>query len=196
MTYISNIVRSEGDPRVLRSGSSSLTASDRLGKALGWFSLGLGLVELFAPKRITRALGMEGQEALVRAYGAREISSGMLSLSTEKHLGLWSRVGGDGIDIATLLTALRDDNPKKQNVATALAMVAGVTLLDLMAAEGTTTGHSRASGDRNMYRDRSGFPGGLAAARGAAKGFQVPARMRLARAAGGADVRHEAASAH
>ena len=62
----------------------------------------------------------------------------MLSLSTEKNLGLWSRVGGDGLDIATLMTALRDDNPKKQNVATAIAMVAGITLLDVMAAQGTT----------------------------------------------------------
>jgi hypothetical protein len=114
MTYISNIVRTEGDPKVLRSGPSSLTAPDRLGKMLGWFSLGLGLIELLAPHRITRALGMQGQEALVRAYGAREISSGMLSLSTEKNLGLWSRVGGDGIDISTLLTALRDDNPRRR----------------------------------------------------------------------------------
>jgi hypothetical protein len=196
MTYISNIVRSEGDPKVLRSGPSSLTAHDRLGKALGWFSLGLGLVELLAPHRITRALGMEGQEALVRAYGAREIGSGMLSLSTEKNLGLWSRVGGDGIDIATLMTALRDDNPKKQNVATAIAMVAGITLLDVMAAQGTTVRHSPTSSDRNIYRDRSGFPGGLAAARGAAKEYQVPAHMRLAPAAGSAGARLKTAPTH
>jgi hypothetical protein len=178
MTYISNIVRTEGDPKVLRSGPSSLTAPDRLGKVLGWFSLGLGLIELLAPHRITRALGMEGQEALVRAYGAREIGSGMLSLSTEKNLGLWSRVGGDGLDIATLLTALRDDNPKVQNVTTALALVAGITLLDLMAAQGTTARHRRTSGDRHIYRHRSGFPEGLEAARGAAKDFQVPMDMR------------------
>lgn len=196
MTYISNIVRSEGDPKVLRSGPSSLTSADRLGKALGWFSLGLGLVELLAPHRITRMLGMEGQEALVRAYGAREISSGILSLSTEKHLGLWSRVGGDGIDIATLLTAHRDDNPKKENVATALAMVAGITLLDLMAAQGTTAGHSRTSVDRNVYRHRTGFPRGLATARGAAKEFQAPRDMRAALAAGGSERAREAERVH
>lgn len=180
MTYISNIVRSEGDPKVLRAGPSSLTAPDRLGKALGWFSLGLGLVELLAPRQITRALGMEGQEALVRAYGLREISSGVLSLSTERNLGLWSRVGGDGIDIATLLTAVRDDNPKKQNVTTALALVAGITLLDIMAAQGTTTRHRRTSGDRYIYGNRSGFPAGLAAARGAARNFEAPVDMRAA----------------
>jgi hypothetical protein len=187
MTYISNIVRRDGDPKVLHSGPSSLTAPDRLGKALGWFSLGLGVAELLAPNYITRALGMEGQEALVRAYGAREISSGMLSLSTEKSLGLWSRVGGDGIDIATLLTAHRDDNPKKENVTTALAMVAGITLLDIMAAQGTTSGHSRTSNDRNVYRARSGFPKGLETARGAAKEFQAPPDLRAAVAGTGAE---------
>jgi len=150
MTSISNSARSEGDPKVLHAGSSSLTAPDSLGRALGWFSLGLGLVEVLAPQRITQALGMPGQEALVRTYGVREIISGVLSLSTERTLGLWSRVGGDGLDIATLLAALRDDNPKKQNVKTALALVAGITLLDVMAAGGTTARHSRKSGDRHI----------------------------------------------
>jgi hypothetical protein len=95
-----------------------------------------------------------------------------------------------------LLTALRDDNPKKENVTTALAMVAGITLLDVMAAQGTTARHSRTSGDRNIYRNRTGFPGGLAAARGAAKEFQVPPHMRAALAAGSDGARHKAAPAH
>ena len=41
--YISNIARSKGDPKVLHSGPSSLGAADRLAKALGWYSIGLGL---------------------------------------------------------------------------------------------------------------------------------------------------------
>jgi hypothetical protein len=177
MTYLSNIARSEGDPKVLRSGPSSLAAPDKLAKALGWFSLGLGLAELVAPRRITRALGMEGKEGLVRAYGAREIASGMLALSTEKDAGLWSRMVGDGLDVATLFAALRDDNPKRDNVALALAMVLGVTLLDLVGAQGTTARRSRDRGQRRLYHDRSGFPKGLQAARGAAKSPQ-PAPLR------------------
>src|SRR5215210_2699791 len=178
MNYISNIARSEGDPKVIRSGPSSLSGADRLAKGLGWFSLALGAAELIAPQRITRALGMEGKEALVRAYGAREIASGMLSLSPDKQAGLWSRVAGDGLDIATLTSGLRDDNPKRDNVAFALMMVAGVTLLDLVGAQGTTARHSARRGERRLYRDRSGFPGGLEAARGAAKDFKEspPAR--------------------
>src|SRR3954462_5803834 len=129
MTYLSNITRSEGDPKIVRSGPSSLGPLDRLAKALGWFSL--GLAELLAPQAITRALGMEGKEGLVRAYGAREILSGIASLSPDKEAGLWSRLAGDGIDVATLLSALRDDHPKRDNVAVALGMVLGVSLLDV-----------------------------------------------------------------
>lgn len=178
MTYISNIARSEGDPKVLRSGPSSLPSADRLARALGWFSIGLGMVELMAPQKITRAVGAEGKEPLVRAFGARELGHGMLALSTEKQLGAWSRVAGDGIDLAFLLSAMRPDNPKRQNAALALAMVLGVTAVDLLAATSVRSQHQRVAGRRRSYRDRSGFPQGVEAARGAAKGFRVPSAMR------------------
>jgi hypothetical protein len=177
MRTISNIVRSEGDPKILRSGPSSLGTTDRLAKALGWFSLGLGLMELVAPGRIARALGMEGKERLVRTFGAREIAHGVLSLGPDKQVGLWSRVAGDTLDIAALLPGLRDDNPKRDNVTTALIMVAGVTLLDLLAAEGTSTRHARNRGQRRLYRERSGFPQGVEAARGAAKDYAAPSNV-------------------
>jgi hypothetical protein len=171
MTFISNFARWEGDPKVLRSGPSSLGGSDRMARALGWLSIGLGMTELLATQNITRALGMEGRESLLRFYGAREIASGILTLSTEQQLGLWSRVAGDGIDIATLLTAMRRDNPKRDNVGLALATVLGVTLLDLIGAEAVKARHRRDIGRRRSYGDRSGFPGGVKAARGAARGF-------------------------
>jgi hypothetical protein len=164
----SNIARSQGDPKVISAGPSSLGASDRLARNLGWFSLGLGAVEILAPERITRALGMEGQEGLVRAYGFREVAAGMLSLSIEKKAGLWSRVAGDGLDIATLMAGLRDDNPKKGNVAMALMMVGGITLLDIAAAKEVGARHARQRGSRRMYYDRTGYPKGMAASRGIA----------------------------
>ncbi|MEA2726465.1 MAG: hypothetical protein QOF70_940 [Acetobacteraceae bacterium] len=170
MTYISNITRSKGDPRVLSSGPSSLAASDQIGRLLGWFSIGLGLIELLAPGRVTRALGMEGNEGLVRAYGVREIGSGVLSLAEEKQLGLWSRVAGDGIDVATLVTAFRENNPRRDNVGLALAMVLGITLLDLASAPSITAYNSHRRGNGRLYPDRSGFPHGIEKTRGAAKG--------------------------
>jgi len=167
MSVVSNIARSAGDPKVVSTGPSSMGASDQLAKALGWFSVGLGLAELVAPHVITNALGMQGKEGLVRSYGAREIASGLLSLSPDKQAGLWSRVAGDGLDLATLMSGLRADNPKRDNVATAITMVLGITLLDIVGAQASTVRHTR-RGQRRMYSDRSGFPQGVAAARGAA----------------------------
>ena len=165
----SKIARSEGDPKIIRTGPSSLGAADRLGKALGWFSFGLGLAELIAPRQITRALGVEGKEALIRAYGAREIAAGILCLSIDKPLGLWNRAAGDGIDIATLVPGLRSDNPKRNNVIIALALVAGVTALDILAAQATTSRHARAGAEPRDYSDRSGYPNGIKKSRGAAR---------------------------
>jgi hypothetical protein len=167
--FISNITRPSGDPQVITTGPSSLSAHDRLARVLGWFSFGLGLVELLAPRRLTHALGMEGQENLVRLYGAREIGAGMLTLSLDKEVGLWSRIAGDALDLVSLAPALRRDNPKRRNAEIALVMVLGVTLLDVVGARGVPVRHSRNNKPLAKYSDRSGFPQGLDKARAAAR---------------------------
>ena len=48
-----------------------------LARGLGWFSIGLGLAELLAPAQGRRFLGMEEHTGLIRAYGAREIATGI-----------------------------------------------------------------------------------------------------------------------
>jgi hypothetical protein len=175
MAYIANITRTQGDPKILSTGSSSLSTADLLGRFLGWFSIGLGVVELCAPKRVTRLLGIQGNETLIRTYGAREIGSGILSLSVDQQAGLWSRVVGDGLDVATLLTAFRADNPKRQNVGIALTMVLGIALLDVLGTQVYSGQHSRERGPQRKYSDRSGFPNGVERARGAAKQVKTPA---------------------
>jgi len=179
LSVVSNIARSAGDPKVVSTGPSSMGGSDQLAKALGWFSIGLGLTELIAPHLVTNALGMQGKEGLVRSYGAREIASGLLTLSPDKQAGLWSRVAGDGLDLATLMSGLRADNPKRDNVAAAITMVLGVTLLDIIGAQTSAVRHATRQGQRRTYSDRSGFPQGVAAARGAAaKESQAPRNPR------------------
>ncbi len=168
MTSISNLVRHEGDPHVIRSGPSSLGMPDQLARMLGWFSVGLGLAEIFMPGRLTRWLGMEGTENLVRAYGAREIGAGILCLSIDKELGLWSRAAGDGLDLATLLPAMSEGNPQRGNAGMAAALVTGIMLLDVLAAQSVRERHKRENGRRRDYHDRSGFPKGVEAARLAA----------------------------
>ena len=169
MNYRANISRHDGDPKILRTGPSSLTDSDRMARSIGWFSLALGAVELLAPRVLTRFLGIEGREGLLRAYGVREIGSGMMSLSTDKQVGLWSCVAGDGLDLATLFSAYRSDNPQRTNVGVAIGMVIGITMLDIVTGQMTTTVHAREPNEWRRYNDRSGFPGGVQQARGAAR---------------------------
>lgn len=169
MFHFSNIVRSKGDPKIVEGGRSLKRPEDQLARALGWFSIGLGMMELLAPRRITATLGMEGSETLVRAFGVREIVSGIMSLSVDKNAGLWARVGGDGLDAAALLSGLTADNPRKGNIALALLMIGGIAVLDYRAAQETKPQRPSPSARRRLYPTRTGFPKGLAAAKSAAK---------------------------
>ena len=115
LTNLTHIARSEGDPRIEHKGPSSLTGADRLARALGWFSVGLGVAELVAPGRIARTLGLDDKAGLIRAYGARELASAVPTLSIDKPIGLASRIAGDALDLGTLATALKRDNPQRRD---------------------------------------------------------------------------------
>lgn len=106
-----------------------------LAKGLAWFSIGLGLYELLAPRHLGRTLGMEDQTALIQAYGVREIATGVGILAQRRPVEfVWGRVAGDALDLATLAPGLSGDNPKRGNVAIAMGAVAGVALLDVLCA--------------------------------------------------------------
>ena len=128
----------------MATASLQMTSSEtrRLARSLGWFSIGLGLAEVMAPRRLTRALGMRDSEATIQLYGVREIATGLAILATESSASLWSRVGGDALDVGTLAMHL-DGNPKRGNVAIALAAVGGVTMLDVACARALTSDRSR-----------------------------------------------------
>jgi hypothetical protein len=114
-------------------------------RGLGYFSLGLGLYELLAPGHLARLLGMEEHEALIRAYGLREIATGVGILrSREPAEWVWGRVGGDALDLTTLAAAgLRDDNRRRGNVLAAMAAVAGVAVADVLCARRLTARKAR-----------------------------------------------------
>ena len=44
-----------------------------LARGLGWFSIAVGLSELFAPQALARFLGMEKHTRVLRTFGLREI---------------------------------------------------------------------------------------------------------------------------
>jgi hypothetical protein len=112
---------------------------EAMANGVGWFSIALGLAELIAPEKIAGELGMEERKSLVRLYGFREIAKGVGILSNRKPAGwVWGRVAGDALDLATLATTLRRDNPRRDNVLKAIGAIVGVTVLDVVVARRLT----------------------------------------------------------
>jgi hypothetical protein len=109
-----------------------------LADGLGWFSIGLGLAELGAPKSVAQLIGMPDDgptRGLLRAYGAREIATGIGILSSRPHpVWLWARVAGDVLDLATLAAVMRRDGVDGAKLGSAMASVAGVMVADIAAA--------------------------------------------------------------
>lgn len=111
----------------------------KLGLGLGVFSIALGALELAAPGRIARALGLDDNgpaSKTIAAFGAREIAAGITLLrGPAVSTNVWNRVIGDALDLGSLLLALGSSN-KPRAVAGALAFVGGATALDVVTAKG------------------------------------------------------------
>lgn len=108
---------------------------DEVARGLGWFSIGLGLAELFAPRTLTRSLGMEDEAEIVRAYGLREIAAGVgLLTQRDPTPWMWGRVAGDVLDMATLAIGLDHRNPQRGRVTMALGVIAAITAVDVAVA--------------------------------------------------------------
>ena len=152
-------------------------SAERVARGLGWFSIALGAAELLFARPLCRALGMKGHEGLLRTYGLREIATGVgLLAARDKAPWVWGRVAGDALDLATL-GAATPDNRQKANLAIAYGAVLGATMLDVGTARALEK-VVRKLGPVRDYGDRSGFPLGVEAARGAArKDFNAPRDM-------------------
>jgi hypothetical protein len=145
----------------LRHGNGDATGQ-KVAKGLGWFSIALGALELFATRELTRSLGMRGNDSLVRLYGLREIATGIgILMSKDPTPFVWGRVLGDAVDIGTLAAHLNDENSESANVAMALGNVALVTAVDIYCAQKLSRKRAGESGrgrEQYDYSDRSGFP--------------------------------------
>jgi len=119
---------------------------NRLARGLGWFSVGLGMAELVAPRAISRLVGTGNHKTLTRAYGLREITAGIGILSSQRPAGwLWTRVAGDMIDLASLGAAVESPHNERGRAIFGLASVAGVTVLDVLCARRLSQQKARAA---------------------------------------------------
>jgi uncharacterized membrane protein len=135
-------------------------------KFLGWFSVGLGLAELFAPRQVAKLIGIENEDEYVgtlRSFGVREIAAGVGLLTRPKPTyWLWSRVGGDAIDLAFLARRMRDEDENNSSAKLLAATVAvlGVTALDIMQGAKLTSEKLPAAGhDEGSFQQSTGDDG-------------------------------------
>lgn len=140
--------RSSGEQRLAaRAGNGAGTngAAAKLrspgsrARALGWFSIGLGLTQLVLPGYMASLVGAattRRSRGTMIALGLRELGSGLGILARPRHAEwLWARVVGDLIDVALLAELVGDGKGRRRSRAVAAtAAVAGVTLIDALTA--------------------------------------------------------------
>ncbi|MFL6584078.1 MAG: SRPBCC family protein [Chthoniobacterales bacterium] len=126
---------------------TAFSGTENFAKSLGWFSIALGAAEIFAPRVLSRLIGIKEQPILLPALGLREITSGVGILTQREPTGwVWSRVAGDAVDLGLLATAYMSDACEDEDrIEAAAAAVAGVTLADIACAVLLSRGERRRS---------------------------------------------------
>ena len=124
--------------RYRSAAAADCSTVERLTQGLGWFSIGLGLAEIFAPGAVSALIGVrDGTKArtILRLYGLRELAAGIGIFSQPRPAGwLWARVAGDAVDLTTLLNALGGRGNDTGRVAFGITSVVGVTIADVYCA--------------------------------------------------------------
>jgi hypothetical protein len=122
--------RMNGEPVAVSPGSLAI--------GLGYFSVALGLAELAAPRLIARAIGATSDSTtcrVVRTFGVREIATGAAILAQpDRPVWLWSRVGGDLLDLSSLRAAPHAFSADRRRRAVATWAVLGIAALDVLCA--------------------------------------------------------------
>jgi uncharacterized membrane protein len=110
---------------------------DRLARALGWFSFGLGVPQVTAPGTVNRLIGVRDDRRsrlAQRMVGVRELTAAAGIFSRRRPVRwLWSRVAGDLEDLALLGAGLGKSESRPRTMA-AMGSVVGVTAADVVAA--------------------------------------------------------------
>ena len=118
----------------------------KLARTLGLVSLGLGLRAVIAPDAVAKSIGVrptDGTTKLLRGVGAQELGVAAGLLTRQHPTGFqWNRVLGDATHLLLLGNALASRDSDKPKVNSTIKAVAGIALIDLIAALRLTGGNS------------------------------------------------------
>jgi uncharacterized membrane protein len=105
---------------------------EHIARGLGWFSVGIGIAQVLAPRTVSRLCGVPVPPALMVVCGLREIACG-IGLLTQDQPAPWLKVrsAGDALDLAGLGCGTLVPGADRRRIAIVTAAVAGVTALDV-----------------------------------------------------------------
>jgi uncharacterized membrane protein len=138
-------------------------STERMARALGWVSLGLGASMTFAPRTVTKISGVDDSmiaRTMCRVVGVREFlhAAGLLAGRPE---WVWTRVAGDAMDLPALLIALKNRHgTRRARAAMATAAVAGITAADVYTAMCTLKESGGRAGREVAHADMRGKKNG------------------------------------
>jgi len=124
------------------TGTIAWTGSDRgekLARALGAFSIGLGLAQLLTPRQLSRMVGLRPNTrntTVMRILGLREIGTGIAILAYPRpRAWIATRIAGDLVDLALLGKSLVRGSKNRVKTTSAALLTLGVTALDIATTE-------------------------------------------------------------
>src|SRR4051812_38330149 len=128
------------------SKNASLALLHRVRTGMGWFSVGLGTMQLLVPDGVTRLCGLPvagTRHTTQRLIGGRELlAAGGVLTGSNGSAWMKARAVGDITDIALLTKSLRSST-RRSRTSLALAAVVGVTAIDLIGARRRRTTNER-----------------------------------------------------
>lgn len=112
--------------------------AERIATGLGLAQLALAAFELARPGALGRSLGLRENHVFLKGFGARDMATGAglfgLRRGRGKSIWIWARLAGDAMDLYALGPALSRENPKRNAAIAAVAVVAAVTIIDVLCA--------------------------------------------------------------
>lgn len=132
----------------VRNAQARRTASraqqQRISRALGWLSLGVGVAQIVAPRVLCRLTGIPPTPRVMRLFGMRELACG-IGILTQQERGPWlqARVAGDVLDLVALAAAAVSGRANTRRVAVSLGAVGAMTAVDLYCARSLSAAEAK-----------------------------------------------------
>jgi len=104
---------------------------EQVARGLAWFSIGIGVAQILAPRTVSWLTGVSVPPVLMIACGVRELACG-IGILTQDEAAPWirARIWGDAVDLAALTCGALVPGADRKRIAINIAAVAGLSALD------------------------------------------------------------------